>query len=266
MDRSGGYETPFVAESYDYVVPYSERDDVGRYVEWARACGSPVLELGCGTGRVLVPIARAGIEIVGLDLSSQMLAICRGKLAAEAPDVRARARLVEGDMTAFDLGCRFRLITTPFRPFQHILTVEGQLACLDCVHHHLEDGGLFVLDLFNPSLSMLAREGADQEFGEEPEFVMPDGRRVVRRVRLPRRDYFRQVNDVELIYYVTHPDGRRERIVDAFQMRYLFRFEVEHLLARAGFRVERIDADYRGNPYGSKYPGELVVHARKVLG
>jgi SAM-dependent methyltransferase len=266
MDRTGGYENPFIAESYDHVVPYSERDDVARYVEWARTCGGPVLELGCGTGRVLVPVARAGIEIVGLDLSTQMLAICRQKLAAESADVRARARLVEGDMTAFDLGRQFRLITTPFRPFQHILTVDGQLACLACVHRHLADEGLFVLDLFNPSLVMLTREDVGQEFGEEPEFVMPDGRRVVRRMRLPSRDFFQQVNDVELIYYVTHPNGRKERIVDAFQMRYLFRFEVEHLLARTGFRVERIDADYRGNPYGSKYPGELIVHARKARG
>ncbi len=266
MDRSGGYETPFIAESYDHVVPYRERDDVARHIEWARACGGPVLELGCGTGRVLVPIARAGIEIVGLDLSSRMLAICRDKLEAEPAEVRARVRLIAGDMTAFDLGRSFPLITTPFRPFQHILTVEGQLACLACVRRHLEDGGLFVLDLFNPSLPMLVSETAGEEFGDEPEFLMPDGRRVIRRLRLPRRDYFQQINDVELIYYVTHPDGRTERIVDAFQMRYLFRFEVEHLLARAGFRVERIDADYQGNPYGSKYPGELIVHARKVLG
>jgi SAM-dependent methyltransferase len=226
MDRSGGYENPFIAESYDHVVPYSGRDDVTRYVGWARACGGPVLELGCGTGRVLVPIARAGVEIVGLDLSEQMLAICRKKLAAEPAAVQEHARLVAGDMTDFDLGRRFRLITTPFRPFQHILTVEGQLACLACVRRHLEDGGLFVLDLFNPSLPTLTRENADREFGEEPEFVMPDGRRVVRCARLPNRDYLQQINDVELIYYVTYPDGRRERIVDAFKMRYLFRFEL----------------------------------------
>lgn len=264
MNRSEGYEIPFVAESYDFVVPYRDRDDVTRYLEWARAAGGPVLELGCGTGRVLIPIARAGIDIVGLDLSPRMLAVCRDKLAREADDVRARVRLVEGDMTAFHLDRRFPLITTPFRPFQHILTVEGQLACLACVREHLADGGLFVLDLFNPSVPMLAREGLGEEWGDEPEFTMPDGSRVLRRFRIPARDYCAQINDVELIYHVTHPDGRQERIVDAFRMRYLFRFEVEHLLARAGLRVERIDADYRGNPYGSSYPGELIVHARKV--
>jgi len=264
MDRSGGYEQPFIAELYDHVVPYRERDDIARFVEWARAAHGPVLELGCGTGRVLIPSARAGVEIVGLDLSSRMLAVCREKLASEPREVQARVRLVEGDMTAFDLGRRFQLITIPFRPFQHILTVEGQLACLACVRDHLADDGLFVLDLFNPSLPMLVKEGLDQEFGDEPEFTMPDGCQVQRRVRMVARDLFQQINEAELIYYVTRPDGRRDRFVHAFRMRYLYRFEVEHLLARAGFRVERIDADYQGNPYGTTYPGELIVQARKL--
>ena len=66
------------------------------------------------------------------------------------------------------------------------------------------------------------------------------------------------------VYYVTHPDGREERLVHRFQMRHLFRFEAEHLLARAGFQVEELYADYDKSPYGSKDPGELIFVARKV--
>ncbi len=76
-------------------------------------------------------------------------------------------------------------------------------------------------------------------------------------------DRFNQVNRVELLYYVTHPDGREERLVHAFAMRYLFRFEVEHLLARGGFEVEHVYSDYDGSPYGSRYPGDLIFVARK---
>ena len=93
---------------------------------------------------------------------------------------------------------------------------------------------------------------------------MPDGRRVVRRQRTVARDRFRQVDQHELIYYVTHPDGRRERLVHAFPLRYLFRFEIEHLLVRAGFEVEHIYAGFDKSPYGSKYPGELVCTARRA--
>ena len=91
---------------------------------------------------------------------------------------------------------------------------------------------------------------------------MPDGRKVIRRHSIVSRDEANQVNYVELIYYVTHPDGRQERLVQAFPMRYLFRFEAEHLLARAGFEVEQLYADYDKSPFGSKQPGELIFVAK----
>jgi hypothetical protein len=123
-----------------------------------------------------------------------------------------------------------------------------------------------ILDLFNPSLIFLTSDNVGQEIGQEPEFSMPDGRRVVRRSKIVARDYFNQVNQVELIYYVTHPDGHQERLVHAFPMRYLFRFEAEHLLARSGFRVDALYAGYDKSPYGSTYPGDLIFVARKEEG
>ncbi len=89
---------------------------------------------------------------------------------------------------------------------------------------------------------------------------------MVRRSKIVARDYFNQVNQVELIYYVTHPDGHQERLVHAFPMRYLFRFEAEHLLARSGFTVEALYAGYDKSPYGSTYPGDLIFVARKQDG
>jgi SAM-dependent methyltransferase len=255
-----------IAELYDHVVPYRERTDVGFFVEAAKESGGPVLEVGCGTGRVLIPTTRAGIEITGLDLSPHMLEICREKLKNEPEEVRSRVRLVEGDMRQFELKNTFRLVTLPFRPFQHLTTVEDQLACLGCIHRHLADGGRLILDIFNPSMEALSKKNFGKEMGEEPEFSMPDGRKVIRRNSIVARDVANQINYVELIHYVTHPDGRQERLVQAFPMRYLFRFEAEHLLRRAGFFVEQLYADYDKSPYGSKYPGELIFVARKAKG
>ena len=266
MDRSGGYEQHnFVADFYDHVVPYRQRQDVAFFVNLARESGGPVLELACGTGRVLLPTARAGIEIVGLDISQRMLAICRRKLAAEPDEVRARVELHHADICDFNLNRKFTLATLPFRPFQHLLTVEDQLACLNTVRHHLQGNGRIVLDLFNPSLPLMVDRKYLDEFGEEPEFTMPDGRRVVRRHKSVKRDYADQLLHGEIIYYVTHPDGRGERLVHAYKMRYLFRYEVEHLLARCGFELEHVYADYDKSPYGSKYPGELLFVARKSV-
>ena len=264
MERAGqvGYE--FIADLYDHVIPYRERPDVPFFVAAAKDSGGPVLELGCGTGRILIPTARAGIEIVGLDLSQPMLGVCRARLEEEAEDVRARVQLIEGDMRRFELSRMFKLITTPFRSFQHLITVEDQRACLASIHRHLAEDGRFILDVFNPFLEALTSDNLGEEIGEEPEFTAPDGRRVIRRHKIVERDRFNQVQHVELIYDVTHPDGREERLVHSFPMRYLFRFEAEHLLARCGFEIEQVYADFDKTPYGSTYPGELIFVARKV--
>ncbi len=264
MDTSSGYDDrDFVAEFYDHIGPYRDRQDVAFFVEMARESGGPVLEIGCGTGRVLIPTARSGVEIVGLDNSERMLALCGEKLSHEAPEVQSRVKLVRGDMRRFDLGRAFKLITTPFRPFQHLIAVEDQLSCLASIHRHLVDGGRLILDLFNPDLQRLVDEKYLAEQEEEEPFTMPDGRRVIRRNRIASRDPLNQVQQCELIYYVTHPDGREERLVHAFPFRHLFRFEAEHLLARAAFQVEDVYADFDKSHYGSKYPGELIFVARK---
>jgi len=267
MTRDSGYdEYALTADLYDHVSPYRDRPDIAFFVDAASKAGSPVLELGCGTGRVLIPTARAGVEIVGLDSSPGMLAVCRQRLLDEAEEVRSRVRLEQADMRSFDLGRPFRLVTLPFRPFQHLLTVEDQLSCLESIRRHLVDEGGLILDIFNPSLDFLVNRPVGEELAEEPEFTVPDGRRVVRRHKTVAQDRFNQVNDFELIYYVNHPDGREERLVHSFRLRYLFRFEVEHLLARAGFAIEHLYADYDKSEYGSVYPGELLFVARRSEG
>lgn len=267
-DEAGGYtDYAFIADLYDYVVPYHSRPDVAFFVEAAAAAaGGSVLEVGCGTGRILIPTARAGMTITGFDLSTHMLAICRERMLDEPPEVQARVDLVEGDMRSFDLGRKFALITLPFRPFQHLTTVEDQLSCLQTLYRHLQPDGKLILDLFNPSLAGLTVENVGEEIGDEPDFTLPDGRRVTRRSKTISRDLFNQLLQLELIYYVTYPDGREERLVHAFPMRYLYRFEAEHLLVRAGFTVEQLYSDYEKNQYGSHYPGELIFVAKKTSG
>ena len=251
-----------IAGLYDHVGLYRDRPDLEFYLDAAREAGSPVLEIGSGTGRVLIPIARAGIEITGLDLSPSMLSVCRQRLLAEPDPVRARVELVEGDMRRFDLGLSFNLATIPFRAFQHLVSVEDQLACLGSIRRHLVPGGTLILDLFNPSLEALMRPvGVEAE--DTPETLLPDGRRLSRTFQITSQDRAAQANQVELIYHVTHPDGRTERLVHGFTMRYLFRYEAEHLLVRAGFDVAALYGGYDRSPFGATYPGELIFVARK---
>jgi SAM-dependent methyltransferase len=251
------------ADLYDFVHPYRQRPDIAFFVEAATDAGGPVLELGCGTGRVLIPTARAGITITGLDASPHMLAVCRNRLGAEPESVTSRVTIVQADMRSFEIAQTFNLVTIPFRPFQHLLTTDDQLACLACIRRHLAPGGHLVFDLFNPWLEALVNGPFGEEFGAEPEFTMADGRRVIRCVRNAPPDRFQQIGHHELIYEVTSPDGRQERLIHAFRLRYFFRFEIEHLLARSGFVVEQIYSGFDKSPYGSTYPGELIVVATR---
>lgn len=99
--------------------------DVPFYVDLAKRIGGPVLEIGCGTGRVLLPIARAGITIHGVDRSLSMLGILHQKIEREPPDVRDRVRTHNGDMRNFRVEQKYPLVIIPFRPLQHMQLCRG---------------------------------------------------------------------------------------------------------------------------------------------
>jgi len=119
------------AKYYDEAYATKEDiEDLAFYVDIAKADGGPVLELACGTGRVLLPIARQGIEIHGVDNSPAMLNVLRKHLQTELEEVRKRASVSGGDMRTFRLGRKYPLVTMPFRPMQHMHTLEDQVAAL----------------------------------------------------------------------------------------------------------------------------------------
>lgn len=263
MNRYGGYDDfPVVTEAYDLNPLYSSRADVDFYVDLARSAEGRILELGCGTGRILIPTAAAGCEIVGLDLSDAMLARCREKLRRQPKEVRDRVRLVRGNMASFDLKEVFALITTPFRSFQHLLSVEDQLSCLRSANRHLKRGGRLVLDVFQVNPRMTYEPKFMLETEDVAEVELPNGKKVRRCGRIAAYHRAEQRNDIELIYYVKYPDGREERVVQALPLRYFFRYEVEHLLARCGFRVLELFGNYDRSPLTNDSP-EMVFVAEK---
>lgn len=251
-----------LADYYDVTPLYAGRADVDFYVEAARGADGKVLELGCGTGRILIPTAAAGCEILGLDLSPDMLGRCREKLSRQPRKVQARVRLVQASMTQFELGDSFGLVTIPFRGFQHLLRVEDQLASLRCIREHLAPGGRLVFDVFQVD----PRRTYDPTFTEEteasPEVELPDGRRFRLASRIAAYHRAEQYNEVEFIFYVTHTDGRQERLVEKFQVRYFYPYEVEHLLVRCGFRLLEVYGNFDRSPLRDDSP-EMIFVAEK---
>lgn len=253
---------PDLPTIYDSVPIYTARRDVQFYVDEARDAGGSVLEIGCGTGRVLLPIARSGYAIDGVDASPQMLARCRSKLRGEPDEVRSRVRLHQADARAFDLGRKFDLVIAPFRVVQHLTTIEDQVGFLGSVSRHLAPAGRLAFDVFNPNLAALvSADGIERE--DTPETTLPDGRTFRRAGRVARVRWIDQVSEIELVYYISGPAGATERRVQPFDMRWFLRAELVNLLARGGFRVRSIYGDFDRSPLTDESK-ELVVCAERV--
>jgi SAM-dependent methyltransferase len=249
----------FIADYYDESPVVRERlQDVAFYRDAAREFGDPVLELGCGTGRIMMALADAGKRITGLDLSERMLERAVKKRAALNKEARERVHLVQGDMTRFDLGETFRLVIIPFRPFQHLLEVQQQVDCLDCARKHLSPGGRLILDVFQTDAERMHDPVHMREMLVS-EYVTTDGRQVRITERVAAFHRAEQRNDVEMIFSIRHRDGRQERLVFAWPLRYFFRYEVEHLLARCGFRVTALYGSFDRTPIRDDSPEMIFV-------
>jgi len=202
-----------------------------------------VLELGCGTERITMALAEAGKRITGLDLSERMLERAVKKRAALLREARERVHLIQGDMTKFDLGEKFRLVIIPFRPLQHLLEVKQHVDCLECARKHLAPGGRLVLDVFQTDAERMHDPVHMREM-QVTEYRTADGRQVRITERVAAFHRAEQRNDVEMIFSIKHTNGKQERLVFAWPLRYFFRYEVEHLLARCGFKVAAEYGDF----------------------
>ncbi len=239
--------------------------DVAFYLDRARESGGPVLELGCGSGRIVLPLARDGFETTGLDLSEPMLNVAKARRAAEPEPVRHRLTLLKGDMRNFDLKAMFGTAIIAFRSFQMLQTPEDERACLRAVRRHLSPGGRLIVNIFDPLLDRLAP--GDQL---ETSHLVVDttthaetGNRVEVRTVSRHNDPMTQV--LREVWRFTERD-RRGLIVrqeeEVLTMRWIFRWEMRYLLELCGFEIESENSDYAGAP--PAYGREQIYVARAI--
>jgi len=202
--------------------------DLPFYLELAREQGGPVLEIACGSGRVLLPVAQAGVEIHGVDNSEPMLRILEARLAKEPPEVRRRVTLHSGDMRAFRLRRKYPLVTIPFRPLQHMQTLEDQTKALTTAAFHLGKRGILALDVFYPK-----HDAISAGVGEEvPEMEWPDpshSGRVVRRYF--RKEGFDKIHQVFQFTFIFRTyEGEKVVLEEAEQLSLAY-YTYPHLQA-----------------------------------
>ena len=147
----------------------------------------------------------------------------------------------------------------PFRVMQHLITIEDQLSFLASVERHLLPGGRLVFDVFNPNFAGMIEYGDGDEREDTPESPLPDGRTFRRTGRIAGVRWTEQVSEIELIYYLSGAGGEQPtRHVQAFDMRWFLRAELEHLLARSGFHLLEILGDFDRSPLGNGSPEQIV--------
>ncbi len=217
----------------------------------------PVLEYGVGNGRIALPLARHGIEVVGVDHSAPMLADLRERLAREPADVARRVTIVRGDMRRARLRRRFPLVVATFNTLLHLYGREDVEAFLARVREHLGPGGRFVADLSVPSMVDLARDPARPL--RAGRFVHPTAGVLVSNRERFEYDPVRQVLFVAMEF---EPVGRaRDAWMTPLAHRQFFPQEWEALLHYNGFEVERVEGDFEGGPLTAD-SDVMVWHAR----
>ena len=243
------------AQYYDLRPP--PFDDISFYKDLIPSPDASVLELGCGTGRVLVPLAGFCGYIHGIDKSEAMLAICQRKLMAGGIP-SSQASVEQADITDFDLGARFDLITAPFRVFQNLETDVQVEGLFRCVRKHLSSSGTCILNAFRPygGLDTLRRDW--QRDDERLNWDIPiEGGRITRHERRSRMDPDRLILYPEHIYRRWAGSDIQDEAILAIAMRCWYPEDFEAVIINHGFEIINRWGGYSGEPYGEG--PELVI-------
>lgn len=223
------------------------------YIEQALAAQGRVLELGCGSGRLTVPIAQRGIEILGLELSPKMLDAARAKSASAG----VKVALIAGDMRSFCLNSEFAAIFIPGNSLLHLLTDGDLKACLQQVKQHLAPAGRLVLDVSNPAALTL---NGHSERTPVMHFPSPLGG-MIRVEETSSYDSESQIRDLSW-YFST--DKKRDFLTTEYRLRMIFPDELITMLGHAGFELQTRYGEFTLEPFVSSSPRQVCICAHKA--
>jgi len=244
-----------IAEYYD-LIHGDLNEDLPMWQVLTQDAAGPILEIGCGSGRLLVPLAGAGHRLTGLDLSEVALSAARAKL--EATDLTGQVSLVQADMRDFDLPQQdFGVALVALNTFMHCHSLAEQLATLSAIHKHLAPAGRLIIDLFYPHPELLAEAGGRLNF--EADLIDDLTGRTVQWYWRHDIDLANQMRHLTYILDEIEADGHVRRSQLPFSLRYIYRYEMELLLQATGFSLENVYGSYELEPFDSDSPRMIVV-------
>jgi SAM-dependent methyltransferase len=228
----------FIARFYDVIYSHVRNGtDNEFFLNKAIEAQGKVLEIGVGTGRLFLDALNRGADIFGIDISPSMIDVLHGKM-----EPQTRHRVWVEDAVVMNIDMKFELILAPFRMLSHVLEIEDQLKFFNRVADHLTPNGQFIFDLYVPDLSILL-QGIDQYKDFEGEY--DKGQRIQRYVTA-KADLIRQTTRVTMkLCWEEHGEEKTDSW--EFAMRFFFRYEIEHLIARSNLELKTIYGDYEEN-------------------
>lgn len=220
-------------------------DDLGHWLRVARRTGGPVLDLGCASGRVAVPLARAGLEVLGVDRDPGMLEEAERAASAAGEDVAGRLRTIDADMRDFRLSEPVALAIAPMNSLQLLTEPEDRVACLRAVHAALRPRGELHFDVALPDLADIAASlGVVRQIAAWQD----DEGSVVHWASFDDLDTVTQTVALRTVVDLTGADGRLEREITTTDLHLYLPCELELLLAATGFEVLSIAGGFAGEP------------------
>lgn len=244
----------YVARFYDVIYAHLRTVDRDFFLKKIFETKGPILEIGVGTGRFFLDAVNNGADIYGIDISATMLEQLRAKL-----DKSHHHRVFHQDARSLNLEMKFDLVVAPFRVFSHLIDVEDQLLAVDSIYDHLNPGGRFIFDLYVPDLGIL-QHGIDEQIDFDGEYA--PGKKL-RRVVSARPDFINQISDITMTLTWDEDDGPKTGTWHT-SMRFFFRYELEHLVARSKLKLEHIYGDYEGRDLSSESKDFIIVCERGV--
>lgn len=240
------------ARRYDLVEgAFAAGDFLDFYKRQIARYGQPVLELACGSGRLTIPLAEAGVEIMGLDISEEMLNLA----ALKASERGIKIPLVQGDIRRFNLNKEFKFIFIPAQSLTHLHRREEVEDFFSGVRRHLAEDGRFLIELFNPSVKLLARDPNHRDRVGEYEGPSEESGRVSVTEEVSY-DAATQINYIR--WFFRSERNVQERVL-SFEMRQFFPQEIAALLWYNGFLIEHKYGSYDDREFDSDSPKQLIV-------
>jgi 2-polyprenyl-3-methyl-5-hydroxy-6-metoxy-1,4-benzoquinol methylase len=246
----GSHASDPVVKYYDLTLGVSGKHETAWYLDNIHTSGGPVLDLGCGTGRLSLLVAREGFHVTGLDQSPGMLHLFNDKLNQESKEIRKRIQVSRQKMSDFSLDRKFNTIIC-VDAFFHNTSVDEEIHCLKCVRKHLKPHGRFLFNLPNPNCEFIQKwkDPENQKFEERGRYTLDDESGTILVEQASLCDEFEQTVKTRLRFTRFDAQGNKiDQEESSWVIRYIFKHEAVHLLYRMGFVVKSLVGDYQNGP------------------